>query len=144
MRKEVSCGAVIFTQADGMRKYVIIESLEGSCGFPKGHMEGDETEVETALREIREEVGLTVELLPGFRAEDSYPLPWKPHRIKRVIYFLATYTGQPIRPQRRELRGAELLTFDEAMAKLRFDGVRRILREADDYLRAHPPAEQKT
>lgn len=138
MRKEVSCGAVIFTRSGGTLKYVVIRSLEGVCGFPKGHMEGSETEEETALREISEEVGLQVTLLPGFRAEDSYPLPRRPRVVKRVIYFLATCDGsQPLRPQRSELSGAEWMDFDEAMRSFRFDGVKRILREADAYLKEH-------
>ena len=143
MRKEVSCGAVIFTRVNGELKYVIIRSLEGVYGFPKGHMEGSETERETALREISEEVGLSVRLLPGFRTEDAYPLPWRPRLIKRVIYFLATYDGsQPLRPLRSELSGAALMSRDEALAVFRFDGVKRILQEADEYIRMHIEADE--
>lgn len=58
MRYEKSCGAVIYVEAEGARKYVIIRSPEGYYGFPKGHMEPGETEEQTALREIFEEVGL--------------------------------------------------------------------------------------
>ena len=63
MTVEKSCGAVVFTREGGEVRYVIIQSLEGYYGFPKGHMEGSETEQETALREIREEVGLTPRLV---------------------------------------------------------------------------------
>lgn len=38
-------------------------------------MEEGETEAQTALREIEEEVGLKVDLLEGFRTTDAYPVP---------------------------------------------------------------------
>ena len=48
MNIERSCGAVVFTRVNGEIRYVIIESIEGIFGFPKGHMEAGETEEETA------------------------------------------------------------------------------------------------
>ena len=42
MKFEKSCGAVVFTKIDNKIKYLIIKSLEGIYGFPKGHMELDE------------------------------------------------------------------------------------------------------
>ncbi len=132
---EYSCGAVVFTRTDSGIRYVIIESLEGIHGFPKGHMEPGETERETALREIREETGLEVRLLEGFRTEDEYRLPKKPGTIKRVVYFLGEYDGRRPVPQPSELRSAKLLSFDEAMAAFEHPSSRRILREADEFLR---------
>lgn len=57
MKFEKSCGAIVFTRQNGEIEYVIIQSLEGWYGFPKGHMEQNETEIETALREVREKQG---------------------------------------------------------------------------------------
>ena len=61
MTWEKSCGAVVFTRENGQVKYLLVANLEGIYGFPKGHVEAGETEVETALREVREETGLTIE-----------------------------------------------------------------------------------
>ena len=130
MNIEISCGAVVFTRMpDGIR-YVIIRSLEGFYGFPKGHMEEGEAERETALREIREEVGINVRLLDGFREVYEHPLPKKPGVIKRVVYFLAEYEGQPLSPQAEELSQAALMTFDEAMAVFQFDNLKQLLHKA--------------
>ncbi|MDD6187999.1 MAG: NUDIX domain-containing protein [Clostridiales bacterium] len=134
MTYEVSCGAVVFTRAAGQIKYVIIKSTEGWYGFPKGHVEPGETEAETALREIYEETGLKVTILPGFRTTDEHGLPKKPGVIKRVIYFAAEYSGQEIRRQEEELSEAKLMSFDEAMSVFQFESSRRILREAHDFL----------
>lgn len=135
MTLERSCGAVVFTRAGGEIRYVLVCSPEGNYGFPKGHAEPGETLEETALREIREEVGLRVRLLPGFHREDEYPLPKKLETRKHVDFFLAEYADQPVRAQESELRGAGLHSLDEALRLLRHESWRRILREADAYLR---------
>jgi len=134
MTYEKSCGAVVFTRAGDQIKYVIIESPEGFHGFPKGHMEPGESEAETALREIFEEVGLRPRLIEEFRTADEHPIPQKPGVMKQIIYFLAEYCGQELVPQMSELRSANLFSFDEALALLEFDSSRRILRDADAYL----------
>ena len=134
MQLEKSCGGVVFTWEAGELRYLIIRHVGGHCGFPKGHMEPGETERETALREIREEVGLSCILREGFRAEDTYPLPNKPGVTKQVTYFLAEYAGQQIRTQPEEIREAYLLPYSEAMEMLPFPEVKRVLREAHRFL----------
>ena len=134
MIHEKSCGAVVFTRVDGQPRYLLVSNLEGIWGFPKGHVEPGETETETALREIREETGLTVMLLPGFRAEDAHAIPQRPDTVKRVVYFLGEYREQTFRHQREELSDARLADYEAAMAMLQFDSSRRILTEAHRFL----------
>lgn len=130
MKKEFSCGAVVYTKVNGAIRYVIIQSRGGGYGFPKGHMEEGETEQETALREVKEETGLSVKLIDGFRMVDEYRLPSRRNVHKTVAYFLATYENQKIVPQFSEVISVKLMSFDEAMAKLSFPISREILLEA--------------
>lgn len=132
--REKSCGAVVFTRTDAGIRYVIIRSKSGIHGFPKGHVEPGETEQETALREIREEVGLNVRLLDGFHTEVERALPKKPGVIKTIVYFTAEYEGQTIAPQPSELSGAELLPFEDALHVCEFETARRVLCEANAFL----------
>ena len=136
MTYEVSSGAVVFTREGGGLRYVIVRSLEGYYGFPKGHIEGTETEEEAAIREIREETGLSVRLVPGFRTMDEHSIPDKPDVTKRIIYFLGEYEGQEIRFQKEELLEAPLLSYEDAMERFQFESPRRILKEANDFLLA--------
>ena len=72
MIREKSAGAVVYFP-DGENIYILIEKMkQGHYSFPKGHMEGVETEAETAIREIREETGLEVVLDTGFRKTVEY------------------------------------------------------------------------
>lgn len=135
MKIEKSCGAVVFTRRGNELAYVIIHSIGGDYGFPKGHMEPGETEQDTALREIREEVGLRPALVEGFRQTISYPLPNKPGVNKYVTYFLAEYRDQEIRFQPEELLGARLMSYEEAYRTLSHQASKAILEAADRFIR---------
>ena len=134
MQYEKSCGGVVYTRDQGQIRYVIIQHLGGHWGFPKGHMELGESETATALREIREETGISAQLRDGFRIEEQYPLPNKPGVTKQVVYFLAEYAGQDIRYQKEELKAARLLSYEEAWARLTFGETKKILTEANEFL----------
>ena len=133
MAAERSCGAVVFTRVDGECRFVIIESRKGKFGFPKGHMEGSETELETARREIMEEVSLDPVFIDGFRTESHYILPEK-KVPKTVVYFLAEYADQVPKALESEVNSVRLLDYDEAMDVLQFEANRRILTEARDFI----------
>ena len=133
---EKACGAVVYTILNGQIHYVIIQQQEGFHGFPKGHVEKNETEGETALREIYEEVGLRPTLIKGFKVIDEYPLLRKQHVIKQVVYFLAEYSSQAIIIQEEELLGAMLLPYEEAIKILDYESSRKVLAQADHFLLA--------
>lgn len=131
---EKSCGAVVFTRINKEIKYLLIRNLSGIYGFPKGHVEQGETEEETALREVLEEVGLYVKLLPDFRSEDIHPIPQKENTVKHIVYFLGEYCDQEFTFQKEELTDAVLLDYETAMTLFQFESSRRILTEANTFL----------
>ena len=134
MEYEKSCGAVVYTETKGTIRYVLVQSLEGFWEFPKGHMEKGETEEQTALREIYEEVHLKVHLLDGFRTTDEHAIPGKENVIKQIVYFCAEYDHQELMPQEAELIKASLVTYEEALQLFEFESLKRILKKANDFL----------
>lgn len=84
MKNEKACGAVI--ENDG--KILMIFQNNGFWGFPKGHVEENETEAETAVREIFEETGLWVAINEDNRFEFSYDIKDK-NIHKTVVLFTA-------------------------------------------------------
>ena len=134
MTYEKSCGAVVFTHSDDKLQYLLIRNLSGIYGFPKGHVEPGETEEETALREVLEEVGLTITLVPGFRSEDKHAIPQKVNTVKQIVYFLGEYNNQEFTFQKEELTGALLADYQTAMSLFQFDSSKRILTEAHNFL----------
>ena len=85
MKKEKSCGFIIFTNVEGVIKFLIIQQLEGFHSFPKGHMEGNETELETAFREVKEEVNIIPTLIEGFRESESHLIPSRNNILKDFL-----------------------------------------------------------
>ena len=137
MNYEYSCGAVVFTRIGGEPHYVLVRAKnqpEGCHGFPKGHMEPGETEEQTALREIYEEVGLRVRLLPGFRAETEYPLPCPPDTRKRVVFFLAEYENQEVTVQESELNAVTIAPWPQALELTQYADSKKILTDAHAFL----------
>lgn len=135
MIRERSCGAVVFTKLDEKIKYLLITNLNGIYGFPKGHAEGQETETETALREVHEETGLNVKRIGSFRTTEEYVIPQKKDTVKQVTYFLGFFENQNVILQKEELSGACLVSYEEAMDLLQFESSKRILTEANEYLK---------
>ncbi len=137
MKKEKSCGGVVFTREDGEIRYVIIKQTNGICCFPKGHMESSETEEETAIREIKEETGLDVTLIDGFRECDAYQFTLNDDVLifKDVVYFLGELSAGTPMPQEGELEEIYLLPYDEAYEKLQFERSKEVLTLADKVVR---------
>lgn len=132
MKQEKSCGAVIFREENTQRDYLILTSTLGHTTLCKGHVEGDETEHETAVREIREETGLTVDFVDGFREVITYSP--KPGVTKDVVFFLARLSGGDLVCQPEEVAAIRFLPLDGALAALTHDSDRDILRKAHAFL----------
>ena len=132
--KEFSCGAVLFTETGGIRRYVLVVERSGACGFPKGHMEARENEYMTASREVREEVGAEhLRWMPGFRERITYPIA--AGRDKQVTLFLCRCDADEI--QCRDVAAVKILPYSEAMAELKHENLRQILVKAEKYLQEH-------
>lgn len=134
MRTEKSCGAVVFTRENGAVRYCVIRQTNGDYGFPKGHMERGETEWQTALREISEEVGLHVTRVSDFREQLHYALPRRPGYTKNAVYFLAEFAGQTPHRQPEEVTDVRLMTYEQAMQTIVFPDLKAILEKANHLL----------
>lgn len=130
--EEKSCGAVIWRENDGRREYLLAKHNGGHWSFPKGHVEGNETEEETACREILEETGLVAQVDTGFRHVVSY-YP-KSGIIKDVIFFLATVSGGTQHAQEEEIAQLGWFSFEDAKARVTFANDMDILLDAQAYL----------
>ncbi len=134
---EKSCGAVIFRGTGQKRQFLLIKNLYGKhWGFPKGHMEHGETELETAAREVLEETGLRVELLEGFREISSYHP--RPKISKRVVFFLGRATVGDVIIQEAEIERFRWVSYSGAMDMFRFENDRRVLTRAWTWLKKNP------
>lgn len=133
---EKSCGAVVYFQEGDEIKYLLACEHGGFWVFPKGHMEEGESEQETALREVKEETGLDIMFVDGFRVVDEHNLAreGRPNTIKQTVYFLANCEAQKFVPQESEISKIVLLDYESAMDILQFDSFKHILSQAQGFL----------
>lgn len=132
MQYEYCSGAVLYTEINNTINYVLVVEIDGHCGFPKGHIELGETEIQAALREVKEETGITANILDGFLIKIEYAM--KNGNIKQTTYFCAKYENQTIKYDEHELLGVKLLPFDEALLSLSYQNVKDVLIEANQYI----------
>ena len=133
MKNEKSCGAVVLRRKNDEYEFLVIRQNLGHWCFPKGHVEGDETEAETALREVFEECGVHISIRDGFRVTTSY-FP-KDDVKKEVVYFLADYESGKVTLQEEEIMEYEWCDSVKASALITYDNDRNILFKAIEYLK---------
>ena len=138
MRRENSCGAVVYRRDAGKVLFLLIRHRKGGFwSFPKGHVEAGEREEETALREVREETGLAVRLLKGFCERVVYKP--KPGVSKEVLFFLAE-SGGGAALANREVSGFAWLTYEAARTCLTYKDTKKVLEKAHGFLTSLPAA----
>lgn len=133
---EKSCGFVVYKEVQDKRYYLIIRASNGEYGFPKGHMKGNETEYETAIRELKEETNVEVQIIDGFHKQIEYKCPKKINVMKRTVYFLGRCIEDDVVCQETEVFEAIFVLIEKAIELLSFEDTKRILQEADVYVRS--------
>ena len=117
--KEKSCGTIVINND----KVLLIEQKQGFYGFPKGHVEGSETEIQTAIRETKEETNIDVEIDSNLRYSIEYDLDET--RIKESVFYVANPTSLNILKQ-EEINNIEWVDIDEVYDKLTFDNTKEM------------------
>lgn len=134
MGKEKSCGALVYCIQDSTMQLLLIKHKQGGhWSFPKGHVEKDETEIQTALREVKEETGVSIEILDGFRQQVNYSP--RPGVSKDVVYFLGFAQDSTAKRQESEISELRWVTLDHAQHYLTYDNDKMLLTRAKEYLK---------
>ena len=136
MKKEKSCGAVVYKKENNEIFILLLKHNAGHWSFPKGHVEEDETEQQTALREIKEETNLDVTIDNGFRKVSTYSP--KEGVMKDVIFFVSELKEDEAEEKAQECEIQELgwFSYEEAMNIITYDNDKNILQEANKYIRS--------
>lgn len=123
MKYEKSCGCIVIDND----KVLLVKHNEGHWDFPKGHMENNETEIQTAIREVKEETNIDVEVSKKYR----YTLEYSPEDgiWKEVVYFIAKKKTDKIINQESEVEKVEWVELNEAINRITYDNSREILKK---------------
>src|SRR5690606_19100752 len=126
-RLERSAGFVLFRQSspDAAREYLLLD-YGRHWDYPKVHVEAGEDDLTAAVRELREETGITdVQVIEGFRHPVEYFFrSRKRHLIRKEVVLFAGRTGQADITLSHEHVGAVFLPFEPALRKLTYPSAR--------------------
>lgn len=134
MMREKSCGALVIRRKQEQYELLLIKHrCGGHWSFPKGHVEAGENESQTALREIKEETGLNVSLVDGFRKSVEY-FP-KPNIKKQVVYFLGhARVDDPVCRQEEEISDFQWCPLETADNMVSFHNDKNLINAAKTFL----------
>ncbi len=131
---ERSCGAVVYRFINDEVRYLLIKNKRSAnWGFPKGHVERGESNEQTAKREVLEETGIHIQILPKFASKSEYTIQGKIE--KTVTIFIAKTVDTQTVIQKEEIEDYMWLDFNRAIEHLKFPNDRTILENVRKYLK---------
>jgi len=123
---ENSCGAIVFNE--NTEKILLVKMHNGNWGFPKGHIEKDETKEETAIREVLEETNVRIKIIPDFEREIKY-IP-NEKTIKKVTIFMGITQDEEVTIDTSEIEDFKWCTYEEALKLVTYKLQKDVLENA--------------
>lgn len=132
---EKSAGIVLFYPKGDKKLFLLLHYPSGHWDFVKGRIEKDESPRQAAIREAKEETGISnIEFVDGFEEKIQYTYQHGGRQIrKQVVFFLAKTDTQDIKLS-DEHHDFAWLEFDEAIEKTTYQNAKEILKKAKPLL----------
>ena len=137
MIKEKSVGCVTFYLKEDQRYYLLLRYISNHWGLVKGHIEANETEKQTLIREIHEETKLEeFEIIPNFKESDTYTYSRNKKKIDKLVsYYLVKSNNFNIIIS-DEHKEYIWLKYEEAIDKITYKNTKAILKKAEMLLKS--------
>lgn len=150
--KEKSAGIILFRREAPQRKsllhgfhaslgwqetyYLLLHYQAGHWDFSKGNIEPGESEQQAAIRELKEETGITqTTLIQGFKSRVSFSFKRDEQLVKKeVLYFLAE--TKELKVKLTEHSAYLWLPYDKALQQLTFKNSQELLKKANKAVQA--------
>ena len=135
MIKETSAGIVLYRKENAKNLFLLLHYPSGHWDFVKGKMEKNETTHETAIREAKEETGITdIVFAENFEEWIEYNFKYQGELVqKKVVFFLAETKTEEIKIS-HEHSGYIWMDYNASMEKTTFDNAKTVLTKAEKLL----------
>ena len=148
MKKEISAGIIIFRRTHEGPKFLLLYHGHNYWNFAKGKIEQEEKSLQAALREVREETGLTsqdLRLIRDFKAYEKFYFKRQGQQIfKVVIFYLAETRAVDIKISSEHEGYGWFLIRDAKNILGRYKDSQRVFKLAYEFLRARVRGSGKT
>jgi 8-oxo-dGTP pyrophosphatase MutT (NUDIX family) len=141
-QRETSAGGIVFRLEHGAPLFLLIRDSYGNWGFPKGHLEQGESAEDAALREVREETGLSELASCGLIDTIDWYFRFRGRLIHKSCHFYLMETSQSdTAPQQAEgITACQWVTYGEAHEAVSYANAREVLRRAREMIGAREGA----
>jgi 8-oxo-dGTP pyrophosphatase MutT (NUDIX family) len=128
--REFSAGGVVVRRFRGRPFVAVVRVRDDVLALPKGHPDEDESALEAARREVREETGLVAD--PVEKLGDIRYWYWREggRVLKIVSFFLFRWRSGSVRDHDREVEEAAWIPLEEAPTRLAYSGEREMAAAA--------------
>ena len=135
MIEETSAGIILFRKEEAKKVFLLLHYPSGHWDFVKGKMEKGESTHQTAIRETKEETGITdITFVENFEEWIEYNFKYKGELVqKKVVFFLAETKTKEITIS-HEHSGYTWMDYNSSMEKTTFDNAKIILSKAQKLL----------
>jgi 8-oxo-dGTP pyrophosphatase MutT (NUDIX family) len=135
MIEETSAGIVLYRKESSEKLFLLLHYPSGHWDFVKGKMEKGETTQQTAIRETKEETGITdIEFVENFEEWIEYNFKYKGELVqKKVVFFLAETKTKNVKIS-HEHSGYTWMDYNTSMEKTTFDNAKTVLTKAQRLL----------
>ena len=135
MIEETSAGIVLFRKDNSKILFLLLHYPSGHWDFVKGKMEKGESSYQTAIRETREETGITdIVFLDNFEEWIEYNFQYQGELVhKKVVFYLAETKSKEVSISHEHL-DYTWMDYQTAMEKTTFDNAKSILTKSRSLL----------
>lgn len=135
--KDKSVGIIpIHIDKNADLSFLLVHQTAGHWGFPKGHPNLGESEIETALRELREETGIDkCKIINDFKYLQNYSFKKDGARIeKEVVFFIGFLGEENLFLDKDEIQASKWLDYNQALEQLTYKESRIMLKSVSKFL----------
>jgi len=131
MIEETSAGIILFRKKDSKILFLLLHYPSGHWDFIKGKIEEGESTHETAIREAKEETGITdITFLENFEEWIKYDFQYQGELVrKKVVFFLAETKTKQVMISHEHL-DYTWMDYYTSMEKTTFDNAKTVLTRA--------------
>src|SRR5438105_15127250 len=135
--KVISSGGVVYRVENGVPLFLLLTSNKrGIWCLPKGLIEENEDEVTTAMREVREETGVSRVKLRGKVRQIKYQFGFRAKTFDKTVHFFLFETDQADAKVGTEHDAMEGMPYEKALPTLQYPKEKRIVSKARNMIQA--------